>query len=123
MLLKNMRKLIDYGITFSLDDFGTGYSNLNYIMELPVDIVKFDKNMTDSYFESDRNKMVMSTAINMIKAMGMKIVVEGVERKEQLEAVCEEGVHYIQGFYFSRPLPEKDFVAGAINSNVASTGV
>lgn len=123
VLLKNMRKLIDYGITFSLDDFGTGYSNLNYIMELPVDIVKFDKNMTDSYFESDRNKMVMSTAINMIKAMGMKIVVEGVERKEQLEAVCEEGVHYIQGFYFSRPLPEKDFVAGAINSNVASTGV
>lgn len=123
VLLKNMRKLIDYGITFSLDDFGTGYSNLNYIMELPVDIVKFDKNMTDSYFESDRNKMVMSTTINMIKAMGMKIVVEGVERKEQLEAVCEEGVHYIQGFYFSRPLPEKDFVAGAINSNVASTGV
>ncbi len=49
-LLANMKKLITYGVTFSLDDFGTGQSNLNYIVEMPVQIVKFDREMTKSYF-------------------------------------------------------------------------
>ena len=52
ILLNNMRSLMDYGVRFSLDDFGTGQSNLNYIVDMPVDIVKFDKDMTNAYFEN-----------------------------------------------------------------------
>ncbi len=65
ILLRNMNKLIEYGVEFSLDDFGTGYSNLNYIMELPISIVKFDRQMTNSYFESEKGKLIMEAAINL----------------------------------------------------------
>lgn len=111
ILLENMNKLLEFGVSFSLDDFGTGYSNLNYIMELPVQIVKFDKIMTDSYFESEKAKIVMCSAINMIQTIGMEIVAEGVEKEEQLDELRKEKVDFIQGYYFSRPVPENTFIA------------
>ncbi len=79
ILLQNMEKLQAYGVSFSLDDFETGYSNLNYILELPVQIVKFDRKMTMSYFDSEKGKMIMEAAIHMIKAMQIHTVAEGVE--------------------------------------------
>lgn len=109
-LLDNMEKLLNYGVSFSLDDFGTGYSNLNYIMELPVQIVKFDRAMTQAYFESKRGELVMDAAIRMVKAAEMKIVSEGVELKEQLDALEIMDIDYIQGFYFSRPVCGRDFL-------------
>ncbi|MDE6312343.1 MAG: EAL domain-containing protein [Lachnospiraceae bacterium] len=110
ILLENMEKLLNYGVSFSLDDFGTGYSNLNYIMELPVQIVKFDRAMTLAYFESKRGELVMDAAIRMVKAAEMKIVSEGVELKEQLEALEIKDIDYIQGFYFSRPVCGQEFL-------------
>lgn len=109
-LLKNMEKLLEYGVSFSLDDFGTGYSNLNYIMELPVQIVKFDRAMTQAYFESKRGELVMDAAIRMVKAAQMKIVSEGVELKEQLDALEIMDIDYIQGFYFSKPVCGEEFL-------------
>ena len=111
VLLDNMRNLKELGCTFSLDDFGTGESNLNYIVDMPVDIVKFDRTMTQDYFTNERAKLVMSATIRMIKDLGMKIVAEGIETKEQLDCMIELGVDYIQGFYFSKPLPHDDFVS------------
>lgn len=110
ILLKNMNKLIEYGVEFSLDDFGTGYSNLNYILELPISIVKFDRQMTNSYFESEKGKLIMDAAINMIKAVGTKIVSEGVETKNQLEVLEKVSIDYIQGYYFSKPINGSDFL-------------
>lgn len=110
ILLKNMEKLRNYGVKFSLDDFGTGQSNLNYIAEMPVDIVKFDRDMTRSYFESDKAHYVMGAAMGMIKGMEMEIVSEGIETKEQYKTMKDLGIEYIQGYYFSKPLPEKEFV-------------
>lgn len=110
LLLQNMKTLIEYGVSFSLDDFGTGQSNLNYIMEMPVHIVKFDKGMTDAFFENDRAKYIMDTAIRMIHGMGLEIVSEGVETKEQYDVFMEKGIHHIQGYYFSRPLPGEEFL-------------
>lgn len=110
ILLQNMKKLQAYGVSFSLDDFGTGYSNLNYILELPVQIVKFDRKMTMSYFDSAKGKMIMEAAIHMIKAMQMHTVAEGVEEKEQLDKLEQLKIDYIQGFYFSKPLPEAEFL-------------
>lgn len=109
-LLENMNKLIDYGVEFSLDDFGTGYSNLNYIMELPVSIVKFDRQMTNSYFESEKGKLIMEAAIGMIKAVGTKIVSEGVETQNQFDILEQVCIDFIQGYYFSKPVCEEDFL-------------
>ncbi len=109
-LLGNMDALIQYGIKFSLDDFGTGQSNLNYIVDMPVDIVKFDKSMTNAYFENGRARYVMDAAIHMIHGMDLQIVSEGIETTEQYEAMKNLGISYIQGYYFSKPLPEEEFI-------------
>ncbi len=108
--LENMRKLIEYGVSFSLDDFGTGQSNLNYIVEMPVKIVKFDRTMINAYFENGKAKYVMDAAMHMIHGMGLEIVSEGIETKEMYDTMCSLGINYIQGYYFSRPIPEQDFL-------------
>ncbi len=108
--LANMRKLIDYGVSFSLDDFGTGQSNLNYIVDMPVKIVKFDRTMTSSYFENGKAKYVMDAAMHMIHGMKLEIVSEGIETKEQYETMRSLGISYIQGYYFSKPISQKEFV-------------
>lgn len=120
VFLDNLYALKDYGVTFSLDDFGTGQSNLNYIVAMPVDIVKFDRGMTLSYFQSEKARHVMDAAMMMIKGMNLKIVSEGIESEEQLEVMEELGIQYIQGYYFSKPLPKRkflEFIAAAIEKN------
>lgn len=109
-LLANMHELREYGVTFSLDDFGTGQSNLNYIVDMPVDIVKFDKDMIQSYFENDKAKFVMDAAMHMIHGLDLRIVSEGIETKEQYATMEKLGINYIQGYYFSKPLPEETFI-------------
>lgn len=113
---ENIKKLLDYGITFSLDDFGTGQSNLNYIVEMPVNIVKFDRSMISAYFENGKAKYVMDAAMHMIRGMRLKIVAEGIETKEQYDTMKELGIHYIQGYYFSKPLCGNAFVEFIQNS-------
>lgn len=109
-LLGNMENLMEYGVHFSLDDFGTGQSNLNYIVDMPVDIVKFDRSMTNSYFENGKAKYVMEAAIHMIHGMNLEIVSEGIETKEQYQTMEDLGISHIQGYYFSKPLPEDEFI-------------
>ena len=110
VLINNMNTLIKSGVHFSLDDFGTGQSNLDYIMNMPVQTVKFDRTLTQSYFENERKKFVFQAIARMVKDMGLDIVCEGVETKDQFEEISSLDVDYIQGFYFSRPLPEKEFL-------------
>ena len=110
ILLENMNKLINMGCHFSLDDFGTGESNLNYIVDMPVQIVKFDRTMIQDYFSNERAKVVMKATVKMIKELGMKIVAEGVETEEQVEGIKELGIDYIQGFYYSVPLSQNDYI-------------
>ena len=109
-LLDNMKCLMNYGVKFSLDDFGTGQSNLNYIVDMPVDIVKFDKDMTNAYFENGKAKYVMDAAMHMIHGMNLEIVSEGIETEKQFRTMEELGINYIQGYYFSKPLPEDEFL-------------
>lgn len=107
---KNMQMLLDYGVAFSLDDFGSGESNLNYIVEMPVSIVKFDRGMSQAYFANQKARFVMEAAMRMIHDLKLKIVSEGVETKEQMEIISGLGIDYIQGYYFSGPLPENEFL-------------
>lgn len=109
-LLRNMESLREYGVSFSLDDFGTGQSNLDYIVDMPVEIVKFDKGMTSAYFENGKAKYIMDAAMGMIQGMNLKIVSEGIESENQFNVMRELGINYIQGYYFSKPLPADEFV-------------
>ena len=122
ILLDNMNVLMERGVRFSLDDFGTGQSNLNYIVEMPVHIVKFDRDMTNAYFENGKAKYVMDAAMHMIHGMDLGIVAEGVETKSQLETMESLGIQYIQGYYFSKPLSEQHFLEFIKEKNVGKTG-
>lgn len=105
----NISKLDEMGFTFSLDDYGTGYSNIRRVVSLPISLVKIDKSLVD---EMDNPQMwtVITNTVNMLKNMNKEILVEGVEDARTVEKFTELGCDYIQGFYFSKPLPEKDFV-------------
>lgn len=112
-LQKNMLKNIEYlhgkGFTFSLDDFGTGYSNMVRISALPLHIVKLDRSFT--WTEGNENlQIILNNSIKMIKRLDMKIVVEGVETEEMLNTFTDLECDYIQGYYFSKPLPRDQFV-------------
>ena len=113
-----MERLISYGVRFSLDDFGNGESNLNYIVDMPVEIIKFDRDMTQAYFNKEKAKFVMSAARSMIQEMGLKIVSEGVETEEQYKHLEKIGIDYIQGYYFSKPLPADEFLGFVRERNV-----
>ena len=110
IMIDNMNKLIEFGTKFSLDDFGMGNSNLNYIIEMPVNIVKFDRVLVNSYFTDEKAKLVMTRIIEMIKALNLEIVLEGIETKESLNEVLNLDIDFIQGYYFSMPVREIDFI-------------
>lgn len=110
ILLKNMKYLIDKGMTFSLDDFGNGHSNLNYLSDMPVAIVKFDKTITQTFLEQEKVHRITSSVVKMLHNLNLKVVAEGVETKEHLDAMQILGIDYIQGYYFSKPLTCNDFL-------------
>lgn len=105
----NIHALTRAGIKFSLDDFGTGYSNMQRVATLPLDIVKLDRSFTELK-DNPKLARVLKHTINMIKDMDMKIVVEGIETKEMVDNFSKLECEYIQGFYFSRPVPKEEFI-------------
>ena len=108
ILLENMNKLIEYGFSFSLDDFGKGESNLMYVVDMPVSIVKLDYDICKAFFSSSKAKYVVRAVINMAHEMNLKLVAEGIETKEELDSMYNEHIDYIQGYYYSKPLPIAD---------------
>ena len=109
-MLENMHRLIKYGVSFSLDDFGNGQSNLDYMIDMPVKIVKLDMLMTQSYFQNMKARSVVEAVTNMVHNMQLKMVAEGVETKEQLEEMERIGIDYIQGYFFSKPVDKNEFL-------------
>lgn len=105
----NIEDLTNMGMKFSLDDFGTGYSNMQRIVTLPFNIIKLDRSFTELY-DNPKLGIVLTNTINMIKAMEMQIVVEGVETAEMLRLFSDLKCEYIQGYYFSKPIPREEFV-------------
>lgn len=109
IMATNIDRLVNEGISFSLDDFGTGYSNIKRVASLPLSIVKLDKSFVETE-DNPRLWLILCNTIKMLKDMDMEIVVEGVETKELAGKLSDLGCEYIQGYYYSRPVPEKDFV-------------
>lgn len=113
--LQLIEGLHEMGTKVSMDDFGSGYSSLNLLSRLPIDIIKLDKvflqdeELDNSLKEND--KIIISCIIDMAKKLRITSLCEGVETPEQSDYLSEIGCELQQGYYFSRPIPEKDFKA------------
>ena len=110
ILINNMDRLIDSGCTFAVDDYGTGYSNTDYLIELPFDLVKLDKSVVWAATDNEKAMKVLEHTAAMIKSLGLKIVAEGVETFEQAIMLRSVGCDFLQGYYFSKPIPPAEYV-------------
>ena len=109
IMKQNLDTLSSAGVSFSLDDYGTGYSNMRRMIQLPLKIVKLDKSFVD---EQSNPKMwiAIQNTVRMLKDMNMEIVVEGIETQKMVEQFTDLNCDFIQGYYYSKPIPEDDFV-------------
>ena len=104
--LNNIRQL---GIEIALDDFGTGYSSFAYLAEFPIGTLKIDKGFVRGFLDNPSHKHIVETIAKLGHSLGMKIVAEGVEELREAKALREMGVDYLQGYYFSKPVPQLEF--------------
>ncbi len=113
VLLGTVKKLKDFGFKVSMDDFGAGYSSLNSLKELPLDIIKLDAQFFREIDDQKRAELIVSDTIKLAKKLGMQIVAEGIETREQVDFLADQHCDLIQGFYFAKPLPIEEFVERA----------
>lgn len=112
ILKHSMEQMKKYGSSFSLDDYGSGASNLQYLVDYPFDLVKLDKSIVWTHFRdnSQKTRPVLPQSVRMLREMGVDIVAEGVEYEEEVRGLIGMGVQYLQGYYFSKPICEKDYL-------------
>ena len=106
--LHALRKL---GVHVSIDDFGTGYSSLNYLRRLPIDAIKIDKSFVDDIGKDPNADAICSAIVDMARALGKRVIAEGVETQEQLAFLGARGCNEIQGYLFGRPEAATKFEA------------
>ncbi len=99
------------GVRIFLDDFGTGYSSLSYLKRLPFDAVKLDRAFVHGLDESSVDQQIVGAVVQMVRALGMTVVAEGVETESQRDRLRELGCHVLQGYYFARPMPAEEMTA------------
>jgi EAL domain-containing protein (putative c-di-GMP-specific phosphodiesterase class I) len=120
-LLETIEQLHHCGVSFALDDFGTGYSSLTSLRSFPIDKVKIDRS-----FVSNIGLTIEATIVHAIvslgRALGLKVVAEGVETVEQQRFVAAAGVHAMQGYLFARPMKSTDVAAFVAQFNARSQG-
>ncbi len=107
--IKVLEELKNMGISISVDDFGTGYSSLNYLKRFPLDELKIDKSFIVDIDSDAHNAGIVTAIIAMAKSLKLSLVAEGIETEKQLKFIREAGVVTVQGFFFSKPLPARDF--------------
>ena len=108
--LRNISDLRERMFTFALDDYGTGYSNITRAVDLPLSLVKIDKSIIDR-IETRKGESMIRSTIQMMHEIGFQVVAEGVETEEQYHILDYMDCDYIQGYYFAKPMNEKEFVA------------
>ncbi|QXC07736.1 bifunctional diguanylate cyclase/phosphodiesterase [Aeromonas sp. FDAARGOS 1408] len=100
--------LREAGCKLAIDDFGTGYSALNYLRNFPVDLVKIDRAFVRHIPFNEQDRLLLDGIINIVHNLGMQVVIEGVETREQLNFLCQKGCAFTQGYLLSRPLAYDD---------------
>ena len=108
--IKMMETLKTLGFSFAIDDFGTGYSSLAYLKQMPVDVIKIDKSFIFGMLENHSDYQIIMSTIAMVKNLGLIVVAEGVETSAQLRSLMQNDCDLIQGYYFSKPVPEVELI-------------
>ena len=109
--LQAMRELADMGASFAIDDFGTGYSNLSSLKHLPLSRLKIDKSLVRDVPDDSNDAAIIEAIIAMGHRLNLKLVAEGVERRDQHDFLLGKGCEEAQGYYYARPMPSEAFLA------------
>ncbi len=117
-LYKKMSELKNEGFVIEMDDFGSGYSSLNMLREAPVDVVKIDKYFMDELLMTRKGEIVVENIVRMLKQLGILVIAEGVEKKDQVDFLKSVRCDVVQGFYYSKPIPADDFTEMLKNGRV-----
>jgi EAL domain-containing protein (putative c-di-GMP-specific phosphodiesterase class I) len=110
-MMRMFNRLRGLGIRLSIDDMGMGYSSLTYISDFGASVVKIDISLIDQVATDAKQQEIVRSIINLAKQINLAVIVEGVETKEQAEALEDLGCRYSQGYYYSKPLVPRDFLA------------
>jgi EAL domain-containing protein (putative c-di-GMP-specific phosphodiesterase class I) len=110
-IVRQLATLRDLGLRISLDDFGTGYSSLNLLRRLPVDELKIDKSFIDTLLTDRASEAMVKAIVTLCQTLGLDIVAEGVEARNQYEWLKRQGCHIYQGYHFAKPLTPEELEA------------
>lgn len=105
-----LEKCRAFGLDVSIDDFGTGYSSLSYLHYFPIDTLKVDQSFIRAMTTHKASLVLVKSIVTLAQNLGMKVIAEGVETQTEAKIVRDLGVEWIQGFWFSKPLPYDDAV-------------
>ncbi len=108
VVIENLKTLFSNGITISLDDYGNGFSSLNYIKSLPISVIKIDRSFIMDIRNNHDDNAIVSSTIVLAQKLNLTVVAEGIESHDQLVNLKVAGCDQAQGYYFSRPVPEKE---------------
>jgi len=108
---QHLRGLRESGALIAIDDFGTGYSSLNYLRSLPLDKIKIDKSFVQDVLDDEDDATIVRTIIQLGKNLGMQVIAEGVETREQEAYIIAQGCHEGQGYLYSKPMPAEEFAS------------
>jgi EAL domain-containing protein (putative c-di-GMP-specific phosphodiesterase class I) len=118
---RNVDRLADLGVRLSIDDFGTGYSSLAYLQQLPLDELKIDKSFVFGMLESHNDGVIVRSTIDLAHNLGLRVVAEGVETLDHIDALARLNCDYAQGFFISPALPS-DLLNQWLTSSAWSVG-
>jgi EAL domain-containing protein (putative c-di-GMP-specific phosphodiesterase class I) len=104
-VVPSLTRLNQIGVEISIDDFGTGYSSLAYLTSLPISELKIDRSFVRDLGETPQSSAIVSAIIALARALGLRVIAEGVETTEQMNVLYSLGCHICQGFLFARPMP------------------
>ena len=107
--MERIETLREHGFKLLMDDFGSGYSSLNMLKDTPFDVIKIDRGFLQDFISSGRGQEIVRYTIRMTRAIGLDMVAEGVETKDQAEFLSDCGCDIAQGFYYAKPMPMAQF--------------
>lgn len=109
-MIRIIKQLKQKDVLLSMDDFGSGYSSLNLLKDIPFDILKIDKDFFSESITSQSSTWILKKIVEMADGLGMHVLCEGVENKDQVYLLKDIGCHYVQGYFYSKPIPMEDFI-------------
>ncbi|MBD5518259.1 MAG: EAL domain-containing protein, partial [Lachnospiraceae bacterium] len=111
-------RLKEEGFKLLMDDFGSGYSSLNILLETPFDLIKLDRKFMENMMLSDKGKLILEQVVAMSNKLGLELLAEGVETKEQVDVLRSIGCDQVQGYYYAKPMPAEEVFALLKEKNV-----